>query len=135
MSEAFENSMKPLSEMTHYEVLELGSDASAEDVERAYRMALATYGEDSLATYSIYDDGEMEAIRERIELAYRVLSDVDRRDEYDRETGSVDRVAASVEIALQLADDEGEAPLAPDAVAPEIETFDEFYAVVCCVPS
>jgi len=125
MSEAPEQGMKPLSEMSHYEVLEIAPEAGAEDVERAYRLALATYGEDSLATYSVYDEVEAEGLRERIEMAYQVLRDPERRLDYDRETGGLGPVTAAVEIALQLAEEEEEVRLAPDAVAPEIETFDD----------
>jgi len=126
MSEAVEAAMKPLSEMSHYEVLEIAPEAAAEEVERAYQLALATYGEDSLATYSVYDDGEVELVRERIELAYQVLADADRRGAYDREVGSLAPVTAAVEIALQLAgEEEEETRLAPDAVVPEIEAFED----------
>ena len=45
--------MKPLSEMTHYEILEIPPDAPPDEVDRAYRMAQATWGEDGLATYSL----------------------------------------------------------------------------------
>ena len=51
--------MKPLSEMTHYEVLEIGSEASPAEIERAYRVAQATWGEDALATYSLFEDGDL----------------------------------------------------------------------------
>ena len=47
----------------------------------------ATWAEDSLATYSLFSDGEAELLRERIELAYRVLSDAESRAAYDRRLG------------------------------------------------
>jgi curved DNA-binding protein CbpA len=75
--------VKPLSEQDHYEVLEVSRDASREGVERAYKLARATYTEDGLAGYSVFADGDAEAIRERIELAYRVLSDPETRIGYD----------------------------------------------------
>jgi curved DNA-binding protein CbpA len=75
--------MKPLSEQDHYETLEVGPDAGPEEIERAYRLARATYADDSLAGYSIFGQGDAAAIRERIETAYRVLSDSEARRAYD----------------------------------------------------
>jgi curved DNA-binding protein CbpA len=75
--------MKPLSEQNHYEVLEINRDTPRDGVERAYRLARSTYAEDSLAGYSIVRGADSEAIRERIETAYRVLSDEDSRRAYD----------------------------------------------------
>ena len=75
--------MKPFSDQTHYEILEVSRDASADQIERAYRIARSTYSADSLATYSVYDDKEVSALQERIELAYGVLRDDARRAAYD----------------------------------------------------
>jgi curved DNA-binding protein CbpA len=75
--------MKPLSEQDHYETLEVPADAGADELERAYRLAKATYADDSLAGYSVFGQGDAAAIRERIETAYRVLSDPEARRAYD----------------------------------------------------
>jgi len=75
--------VKPLSEQDHYEVLEVSPGAGAEGIERAYRMILATYAEDSLAGYSVVHASDAAAIRERVETAYRVLSDAEARRAYD----------------------------------------------------
>jgi DnaJ-class molecular chaperone len=75
--------MKPLSEQDHYETLEVAPEAGAEEIERAYRLARATYADDSLAGYSVFGQGDAEAIRERIETAWRVLSDPEARRAYD----------------------------------------------------
>jgi flagellar biosynthesis protein FlhG len=79
--------LKSLSDQDHYEILELPSDAGADEIERAYRMALATYSDDSLAGYSVFSDGDNEALRERIEVAFRVLSNRELRRDYDEELG------------------------------------------------
>ena len=76
--------MKNLSEISYYELLEVSPDAGNREIERAYHMAQATYGESSLATYSLYGDEELAAIRARIEEAYRVLSEPAERSRYDR---------------------------------------------------
>lgn len=75
--------MKPLSEQDHYETLEVAPEAGLEEIERAYRLARATYADDSLAGYSVFDQGDAAAIRERIETAFRVLSDPEARRAYD----------------------------------------------------
>lgn len=77
--------MKPFDSRSHYEVLEISPDAHPEEVERAYRMAVATYAEGSLATYSLLDEEDVHAARERVELAYEVLSDTVARQHYDAE--------------------------------------------------
>jgi flagellar biosynthesis protein FlhG len=109
--------MRPFSEQTHYEILEAARDATAEQVERAYRVARSTYASDSLATYSVYDESELRALQERIELAYAVLSDAEQRSTYDASLGAGPRV----ELALSFAD-EGEQGLEN---APEIRGFEE----------
>jgi len=82
--------LKPLSDQNHYEILETHPTATKDEIERAYRLALATYSDDSLAGYSIFSKGDAAALRERIEAAYRVLSDSRMRREYDA-TLEVDR--------------------------------------------
>lgn len=76
--------MKPLSELDHYEVLEVARDASPDEIERAYHVARSAYAEGSLATYSLFGERDTEALRHRIELAWRALSDAQSRRDYDR---------------------------------------------------
>ena len=75
--------MKSLSEQNHYEILEVPHASDAAEIERAYQLLIATYADDALAGYSIFEDGDVEMIRERVETAYRVLSDDDTRRAYD----------------------------------------------------
>jgi curved DNA-binding protein CbpA len=75
--------MKSLAEQDHYEVLEVRRGTSQEEIERAYQLARTTYAEDSLAGYSVFGDGDVDEIRERIETAYRVLSNEHSRRAYD----------------------------------------------------
>ena len=63
--------MKPLAEQDHYEVLDVARGATREEIERAYRLAQATYADDSLAGYSVFRRARSTLMRERIELAYR----------------------------------------------------------------
>jgi flagellar biosynthesis protein FlhG len=102
--------VKPLSEQTHYEVLEIPRTASPEEVERAYRLAAAVYGETSLGHYSVFGAEDVEALRARIEAAYDVLRDADARRAYDAEFGA----AEEDEVAALLRD------LAPAVETPEL---------------
>lgn len=101
--------MKPLAEQDHYEVLDVPRDASPEDIERAYRVAQATYADDSLALYSVFDGDDAEALRQRVETAYSVLSSREGRRAYDAWLGGDTVPAAAF------------APIAPDAPAPAFE--------------
>jgi len=75
--------VKSLHEQDHYAVLELPTSATADEIERAYRAMRDTYRSESLALYSLFTDRDAATIRERIEEAYRVLSDPDQRRAYD----------------------------------------------------
>jgi flagellar biosynthesis protein FlhG len=87
--------MRPISEQNHYDILEVASNAAPDEIERAFRMAQATYSDDSLAGYSVFGEGEAQAIRERIEIAFRVLSDAESRSAYDASLAGVESPAAS----------------------------------------
>jgi curved DNA-binding protein CbpA len=97
--------LKSLSEQNHYEILEMHPTATKAEVERAYRLALTTYADDSLAGYSVFSEGDAAGLRERIEIAYRVLSDSRLRSEYDA-TLEIDRDE-------ELPPAEASAPLVP----------------------
>jgi curved DNA-binding protein CbpA len=70
-------------EQNFYEILELTSDATDHEIDRAYRIARATYQPASTATYSLFSDADNAEILRRIEEAYAVLSDSRMRSEYD----------------------------------------------------
>jgi flagellar biosynthesis protein FlhG len=111
--------MRGFDEIDHYEALEIPRDASADEIERAYRMMLATYGTDSLAIYSMFGEEESASLRDRIEAAYHVLSDAELRRSYDAAQAtdgpSADVPAEDEPVVL--------APLAEAALAkPLVET-------------
>ena len=78
--------MKSLDTANLYEVLDVSPGARQEEIERAYRMASATWAEGSLALYSLFEDKEAAVVRERVRYAYRILSDAEARRTYDEET-------------------------------------------------
>jgi flagellar biosynthesis protein FlhG len=118
--------MKTLAELTHYEVLEVGPDVGLEELERAYRLTRAAYAEDSLALYSIFSEEDSSALRERIELAYRVLADSDQRRAYDNSLGSGVACEDEIKIALDLAGEDAPAPQDPFGAMREVTEFDGF---------
>jgi flagellar biosynthesis protein FlhG len=94
--------MKPLVEQDYYETLDVARSAGFEDIERAYRLACDTYCEDSLAGYPVFEVGDVELLRERIEVAYRILVDPETRRAYD------------LELSAQASEALVRAPTAPD---------------------
>src|SRR5690606_9070331 len=76
-------SMKLLAELDHYEVLEVARDARREEIERAFALVRSAYDGESLAAYSVVPPDEAKLWRERIDEAWRVLSDPEARSAYD----------------------------------------------------
>lgn len=77
--------MKPLAEQDHYEALDVPRSATRDEIDRAYQLARVTYADDSLAGYSVFEEGEAPLLRDRLELAYRTLADAEARRAYDAE--------------------------------------------------
>lgn len=76
--------MKRFEEQNYYEMLEIAFDASSNEIDRAYKNAVAIYSEDSLLTYSLFTSDEREAILKKLEEAYNTLIDDTRRRYYDK---------------------------------------------------
>jgi curved DNA-binding protein CbpA len=76
--------MKPLPEQNFYEIFEIPTTATRQQIEQAYELAKKTYGDNSLASYSLFDSAERKEIIRRIHLAYETLSDENRRRQYDQ---------------------------------------------------
>jgi curved DNA-binding protein CbpA len=122
--------MKPFSDQDHYEILEVSRDASLEEIERSFRMAEATYDDDSLAGYSVFGDGDARAIRERIEIAYRVLSDVEARSAYDAAlAGGTPHLVQSEELSFSSEGPELSPPAAKPAEPKAPMPIDELEAL------
>jgi len=77
--------MQKSKSQNYYEILEIGTDASQEEIERAYRLTKKALSDNSLAVYSLFDPGETEPMLQKIEEAYIVLSSSDSKRRYDEE--------------------------------------------------
>ena len=133
--------MKSIDELDHYELLEIARTAGPSEVDRAYRLAQQTYAEGSLALYSIFESLDAEAIRSHLDEAYRVLSDPERRESYDRECcfeapgssvaesgertfpGASTSFAQSLDATISIAAGNGHAAF--DEVVQELDAFDD----------
>src|SRR4029453_1471941 len=117
--------MKPLVGQDYYETLDVPRSANFEDIERAYRLACDTYCEDSLAGYPVFEIGDVELLRERIEVAYRILVDPETRRAYALESSS-----AQAEPLVPARSQEGgaasdEGARAPAPVLAPLDALDE----------
>jgi curved DNA-binding protein CbpA len=74
---------------SYYEVLDVSFNANPEVIRTAYIRAKNAYNRDSLAAYSLFDREESRRILEEIEEAYAVLSDSEKRRQYDESHGIV----------------------------------------------
>ncbi|MBI1820494.1 MAG: helix-turn-helix domain-containing protein [Nitrospirae bacterium] len=75
--------MNRYQDSNYYELLEVPQDATLKQIKTAYFLAKKTFGEKNLATLSLFSEEERAAIWLKIEEAYHILSDFDRRKSYD----------------------------------------------------
>jgi curved DNA-binding protein CbpA len=74
-------------EKNYYEVLEIPTNASDTEIQKAYIRAKNAYGQESLALYSLVSEDECSKQLSKIEEAHHVLSDPSRRVKYDQSKG------------------------------------------------
>ncbi len=75
--------MKRFSDQTLYEILEVPAWVSRSEIQRAYELLRLTFEDGAIASYSLFTPEELAYIREKIEHAYRTLSDDALRRAYD----------------------------------------------------
>lgn len=73
----------------YYEILEVQTDASPQVIRAAYLRAKSAYRKDSVALYSLISPEETEELLRKIEEAFQVLSNPERRREYDHSHGEL----------------------------------------------
>lgn len=74
-------------QINYYELLDLTPGCRMEDIEKAYKIAKNTYGNQSPALYSLYQEDDNNDMLKKIEEAYSILSNPEKRKEYDRFKG------------------------------------------------
>lgn len=79
--------MNDFIEKNYYEVLEVKPGSTIEEIEMAYTRAINTYKGDSAAMYSLLTDDECKEITNKIEEAYSVIGQAEKRVQYDKAKG------------------------------------------------
>lgn len=77
--------MIDLSSLSLYEVIDVDPKATVAEIKRAYQIALKAYGADHMATYGLFTQSDKEEILNRVQEAYNILMDPERRRHYDQE--------------------------------------------------
>jgi len=75
--------IKKIDDLDYYELLNLRDDASQKEIEKSYLLAVATYHEDSLASYGVLRDKERAIILNKVEDAFQTLGNPEKRKAYD----------------------------------------------------
>lgn len=125
--------MKYFEGLNYYEILKIPENSSFLEIKQAHSDAVSIYGEDSLATYSLFSTDEREKILKIIEAAFSTLMDGNKRAAYDKmlvDSGQSDTTFISGQSQKQSEpvfqpDKESEhVPLAADP-AEKIQTSEE----------
>ncbi|MAF90061.1 MAG: hypothetical protein CL674_02225 [Bdellovibrionaceae bacterium] len=69
----------------YYDLLQVDTTASLEEIQRAYRKTKALYSPDSPALYSMFSKEEAQELVQVIETAYKTLSNPNLRAQYDQQ--------------------------------------------------
>lgn len=75
--------MSNFQEQTYYELLEIPSSASVDEIQQAYLRAKGIYAPDSPAIYTIFSREEAVQLNHLLDEAYQTLSHHARRRDYD----------------------------------------------------
>jgi len=71
-------------EESYYDILKVPKKASVSEIVAAYHSVKGAFSKDSVATYSLFSSDETRSELEKLEEAYQVLSNIDKRREYDQ---------------------------------------------------
>lgn len=90
-----------LSEQDFYQVLEVGYDASPEEIQSAYEDAREIYGHEALVSVSILSELERRRTYDRIAEAYQTLIAEESRRLYDESLGIPRRTALRPRVSTE----------------------------------
>lgn len=88
---------KDYHEQNYYELLDVSSSASQDEILNAYKKARSTYSPSSAALYTLFDKSEAEELLKLIDEAYSVLSNQFRRKEYDKRHSSNKKIGETMQ--------------------------------------
>jgi flagellar biosynthesis protein FlhG len=120
---------KVVEQLTHYEVLEIDPGASDEEIRRATRRVREMYAPESMVVCGLFAPERLGVLHERIETAYDVLLDPERRKRYDVELfpeGAPRRPPPPATPPTAIAPRIDETPLRVEVPEPEITPATEF---------
>jgi curved DNA-binding protein CbpA len=106
-----------VSQKTYYELLEIAPSATSEEIKRSFRVQIARYHPDKVQHLGTEFQDMAAGRAAELTEAYRILSDEDRRAEYDR------TVAAGAASAPAPQPPAATAPLRQPHVAPSPEAW------------
>ena len=75
--------LKRIEDLNFYELLEVEPGATTQEVYRAYDRVKKVYDPNSVALYSLFTPDETAMLRQKIDEAYRTLSNDKNRKQYD----------------------------------------------------
>lgn len=108
---------------TLYDILDIMPDASQQEIREAYLRIKGTYSKDSVALYSLIDPNERNEMLHKIQEAYNILSNPEKRKEYDRYYGTLEEDIATHPLAAQKAAQLTKKIISIDRVPPMEETI------------
>ncbi len=80
------------SKKSFYEILDLNKDATIDEIKESYARAKSTYSEENPALYGMVSGNEREDTLSQIEEAFRILSNADTRQAYDRQENGINNL-------------------------------------------
>lgn len=109
-------------EKNYYEILEVATNAAPSDVYEGFIRAKNAYSQDSLALYSLMTKDECDNIVTLIEEAYSIISDPNKRQQYDEARGITNRYNAFESGPRPYQDKMSFKTSAPQSFDPEVRT-------------
>lgn len=72
-----------IEDWNYYQILDISPQADMKEIEKAYHLGKFTYKENSLVPYGLISDESRQLMLKKIDEAYRILSDPQKRQDYD----------------------------------------------------
>lgn len=79
--------MSSTKEKNYYDILEISTNAPPDEIHEGYNRTRNAYSQDSLALYSLMSQEECNQMLELVDEAYSILSDPNKRLQYDKARG------------------------------------------------